>query len=303
MKIVRNKKVAELSTFGIGGRAEYFCEARNVKELFSAIEFARKKKIKRHIFAGGSNVIFPDGILHGLLIRITGGSIQKRGEWRIYADAGVPLARLIAYAIAHGFSGIEALSGIPGTVGGAIVGNAGAYGRSIEETTVRVRAWDGTKEIWIVVGKCGFAYRESVFKQKDWIVLGAEFVFTKGTAKELRKISRKIIAERLKKYPRGLRCPGSYFKNVLVKDVSAKTLKKIDANKIIGDKLPAGYLLEAIGARGMRQGDIGVAPYHGNLILNYGKGTAKDAKALAKKLKGLVKRKFGIELQEEVRYF
>lgn len=303
MKILRNKKVAKLTTFGIGGIAEYFCEVKNTKELLAAIEFARTKKLKYRIFAGGSNVVFPDGVIHGLLIRIVGGAIKKVGEERVYADAGVSLARLITYAITHGFIGVETLSGIPGTVGGAIVGNAGAYGHSIEESIQRVHVWDGRKEVWIAKNECKFAYRESIFKQKDWIVLGVEFAFYGGSTKNLWATSRRIIAERLKKYPRGLRCPGSYFKNILIKDIPVKALRKIDANKIIGDKLPAGYLLEVVGAKGMRRGGVGVADYHGNLILNYGKGTAKDAKLLAATLKKRVRARFGIELQEEIRYF
>ena len=97
-------------------------------------------------------------------------------------------------------------------------------------------------------------------------------------------------------------CPGSYFKNVLVEDISPRAFKKIDMRKIMGGKLAAGYLLEAVGAKGMRRGGVGVAEYHGNLILNYGKGTAKETKALAAILKRRVRMKFGIELQEEIRY-
>ncbi len=302
MKILKNKKISTFSTFGIGGRAEYFCEAHTKKELFLAFEFAKAKKTAYKLFAGGSNVVFPDGVMRGLLIRIKGGTIQRLASRRLYVGAGVPLSRLITHTIASGLAGLEALSGIPGTVGGALVGNAGAYGHSIEEVVLRVRVWNGKKEMWIGKNECKFAYRESIFKYDGLVVLGAELLFKKESIKKLRETSRRIIAERLAKYPNGLMCPGSYFKNVLVGDISPRAFEKIDMRKITGGKVAAGYLLEAAGAKGMRYGGVGVAEYHGNLILNYGKGTAKDAKALAATLKRRVRMKFGIELQEEVKY-
>ena len=120
---------------------------------------------------------------------------------------------------------------------------------------------------------------------------------------ELEKISYDIIKTRLKKYKLGLRCPGSFFKNVLVKEVSEKSLKLISQNKIIEGKIPAGYLLEEVGAKGMRVGGIQIADFHGNLFINTGLAKAVDVKKLAKILKNRVKKKFGIVLEEEIRYF
>lgn len=300
--IARNKTIRQFTTFGIGGKAEFFCEVRTPRALREVIAWAKDRGVQWRLIAGGSNVVLRDGVIPGLLIRIAGGSVRSMGDGMCYADAGVPLTRLVTFSTRHGLSGLESLAGIPGTVGGAIVGNAGAYGHSIEEIVSRVRVWDGKGDRWIAPKDCAFAYRESIFKHNRWIVLGAEFVFTKGDAQELIARSKHIIAERLKKYPRGLRCPGSYFKNVPVTMASPMALGRIDASKIIAGKIPAGYLLEAVGAKGMRRGDIMVAEYHGNLILNCGRGSARDVRALAAELKARVKKRFGIVLEEEVRY-
>ncbi|MGC9602988.1 MAG: UDP-N-acetylmuramate dehydrogenase [Minisyncoccia bacterium] len=307
IKFRKNVKLAPLSTFGIGGWAEYFYEAETPDELIETITLAKKLKMPFRVFAGGSNVVFPDGKLKGLLIRFKGGKILVKKNTMI-ADAGVGLADVIRISMGSGLSGLETLSGIPGTLGGAIVGNAGAYGHSISEIVRRVEIWDPFdtaqgKRRWLKNPECRFAYRESALKHEHWFVLRAELAFKRGNKTELKKISRDIIGVRERKYKPGLRCPGSFFKNILVKDVSKRSLGLIDKGKIVEGKIPAGYVLEEVGAKGMRLGGIRIADFHGNLLINTGKAKAKDAKKLAKLLKERVKRKFGIKLEEEVRYF
>jgi len=213
------------------------------------------------------------------------------------------LADVIGQAIRRGLRGLETLSGIPGTIGGAVVGNAGAYGHSISELVDRVEIWDGREHRILSRSECAFEYRESVFKKEPFVLLRAFLRFRRGDARKLQRASREIIALREKKYRPGLRCPGSFFKNVLVKSLTPESLDRIDRRKIIDGKIPAGYLLEAVGAKGMRAGGIVIARFHGNLFINQGGGTACDVRALARELKNKVKRRFGIQLEEEVRYF
>jgi UDP-N-acetylmuramate dehydrogenase len=310
MVIKNNVSLASLSTFRIGGKAEYFCAVKNFDELIKAIKWAREKKIPWQVFAGGSNIVFPDGKLKGLLIQIKNGLIRAdRGNKRlITVDAGVLLADVIKKSISLGWRGLETLSGIPGTVGGAIVGNAGAYGHSISEVVQKVEILDEKlKPRWFTKAQCKFAYRESIFKHRLYIVLRAVMKFEKGNKKALQKISRDIIKIRLKRYKPELKCPGSFFKNVVISRIKRNTranlTNKIDKKKIIDGKIPAGYLLEQVGAKGMRIGGIEIAKFHGNLFINRGDATARDVKRLAKLLKGRVYRKFGIKLEEEIRYF
>ncbi len=320
----QNISLRPYTTFGIGGIAKKFVEVQTAEELLSVVEEAQRSKTPYELIAGGSNVVFSDKVISSLIIRFTPPWPSPRGRVGrgrgliLRCPANLPLENLITEAISNGLAGIETLSGIPGTVGGAIVGNAGAYGQSISDCLTRVQIFDSrpldavrpkgrtaSGIRWLSKKQCQFSYRNSIFKdskKKNWLILRAEFKLKKGDKKELEKKSREIIKIRLQKYNPSLRCPGSFFKNVLVKEISKKSLKLIDLNKIRDSKLPAGYLLESVGAKGMRIGGIYVADFHGNLLVNDGHGTYRDVITLATKLKKLVKNKFGITLEEEVRY-
>lgn len=308
IEIKKNKSLASLTTFGLGGRAHYYLRVTKSEDLTQAIALAQQLRIPYHLLAGGSNVVFSDRDYEGLVIHFVDQSqpvLRQAGAGgMLEASAGLALARLIKSSIKHGLAGLEALSGIPGTVGGAVVGNAGAYGQSISDKLAEVEIFNGKRVRWIKKSACAFTYRDSAFKQgkRNWLVLRVRFDLEKGDKQELARKSREIIKIRNAKYKPGLKCPGSFFKNVLVKNISKKALAKIDKTKIRDGKIPAGYLLEQVGARGMREGGIEVASFHGNLLFNNGQGKTREVKILAEKLKKLVWRKFGIKLEEEVRY-
>ncbi len=302
MKFKKNIALAPLSTFRIGGRVEYFCSVKSPEDLIEAVKEVKNRGLTYKVFAAGSNIVFPDKKLKGVLIRITGGRIRNDKN-KFTVDAGVLLSEVIKKSIARGLKGLETLSGIPGTLGGAIVGNAGAYGHSISEVVEKVEIWDGKRKRWLENKDCHFSYRESIFKKRPYLLLRAVLKFKKGNPKVLKKTSKNIIKLRLKKYRPGLRCAGSFFKNVLVAEASKKTLLKIDKSKIIEGKIPTGYLLEEVDAKGMQVGGIQIADFHGNLFINKGNGKASDVKKLARILKNRVRRKFGIKLEEEIRYF
>lgn len=295
-----------LTTFGVGGEVSYYLKVVSSAELVAVMEGVKKFKIPYLIMAGGSNLVFPDKKLNKLLIHVSVSlkdkeAIKISGN-QVICQAGVPLANLVSITLKNSLAGLEALSGIPGTVGGAVVGNAGAYGQTISDRLDSVDIFDGKKVRTLTKGDCKFNYRDSIFKHKDWVVLSAVFNLEPGDKKTLLAKSKSIIKTRNGKYPPGLKCPGSFFKNVLVKNVSKSSLKKIDQAKIIDGKIPAGYLLEMAGARGIRQGGLYIPDYHGNLLVNDGTATYKDVITLAKKLKNKVQKRFGIELEEEVRY-
>ncbi len=305
LRLRRQVPLAPLVTFGLGGVAEYLVTVRRPDELAAAWRLARSAGLKINLIAGGSNVVPPDGLLSGLTIhyRASRGGLARSGARSVLAEAGIPLARLINFAIKNDLAGLESLSGIPGTVGGAIVGNAGAYGQCVSDHLDKIEIFDGRRVRRLTKEDCRFAYRESAFKTRpDWIVRRASFRLLPGKRADLIRRSREIIKIRLTKYAPGLKCPGSFFKNVLAKDVPANRLAGLDQSKIIDGKIPAGYLLEAVGARGRRRGGIEVASFHGNLIMNRGAGRAAEARDLAAELKVRVKERFGITLEEEVRY-
>lgn len=301
IRLRENVILRPFSTFRMGDRAAFFSQVASPDELIAAASWAKTCGHPCRIVAGGSNVVFPDAKLKAFLIRIAGGKTIFKGTSCV-ADAGVPLGLVIEEATGRGLRGLETLSGIPGTIGGAVVGNAGAYGHSISEVVEKVEIWDGKRRRFLPRIRCGFEYRESVFKHRPWLLLRMFLRFKHGDARILRGISRKIVRLRREKYRPGLRCPGSFFKNVLVKKVSKSSLARIDRRKIIDGKIPAGYVLEQVGAKGMRVGGIAIAPFHGNLFINEGKATARDVRKLARILKRRVKKKFEICLEEEIRY-
>ena len=301
-KISRNQLLAVYSTFSIGGKAKSIYHAENRQELIGILDFLHKKRSRFGIFAGGSNIIFPDQGIGYPLIQIKSGVIVRK-KTAVIADAGVRLSDLVDFYLNKNLAGLEKFSGIPGSVGGAVVGNAGAYGESIGDYIIKVEVWQNGQVRFLTRQECRFSYRHSIFKEKPFIVLRVELKAVSAEGMKLKKISAEIIRLREVKYKPGLKSPGSFFKNIPVDNVSKSLLSKIDSKYIKGGKIPAGYLLESVGAKGVRAGGIKVADYHGNLFINDGKGTASDVKKLAKILKERVKRKYGITLGEEVRYF
>ena len=301
-KIKHHVSLASLSTFAIGGLAKNYIPVNNNTDLVKILNYFWQEKLPFKIFAGGSNIVFPDNGLSLFHIHLKAGQLHKTNS-SIIAGAGVSLFRVIELAIVHGLSGLENLSGIPGSIGGAVVGNAGAYGSSISEVISQVKIWHEGKIIWLKKDNCQFSYRESIFKQKPYVILQIEMEFNKSDPRKLKKISDEIIDFRCQKYRQGLKCPGSFFKNIVAKNLPPRLLNNIGKDKINFGKIPAGYLLESVGAKGMRIGDIEIAPFHGNLFINKGKGTARDVKKLAVILKRKVYQKFGILLEEEIRYF
>lgn len=308
-------RLKRLTTLKIGGPAKFFIPVKNEKELAELLNLAKESGIKWSVVGEGSNLVPSDRGFDGLIIKdeITD---FKRDKSRVFVGAGNNLLKFIFKLNELGLAGMEKMAGIPGTVGGAIYGCAGAFGQEIKDYLTKVEIFDasaaprptGEKLRWLSKRQCRFGYRESIFKKKkDLIIVGAEFKFKKEKPEKLLKISEEIINIREKKYPLGLSCPGSFFKNIVIKDIKPaklrkKFLEKIDKNKMVLGKVPAGYVLEAVGAKGMGCGNIKVAKYHGNLIYNSGEGKASEIEKLAKILKIKVREKFGIELEEEIQH-
>ena len=303
----RNYPLKNLTTMKVGGPAKYFFIARNEINLIKATKWAEENKINWYVVGEGSNLIPNDNGFNGLIIQNQIEEFKKAGN-KIYAGAGNNLLKFIFRVNKLGLSGMEKMAGIPGTVGGAIYGCAGAYGQEIKNCLVEVRIYDGKTIKWISKNQCRFNYRESIFKvKKNRVILGVEFKFKRGNSKKLLDESKKIIKLREEKYHPGLLCPGSFFKNIIIDDIKPmalrkKILEKIDKNKIMFGKIPIGYILEIIGARGMKCGGIKLAKHHGNLIYNSGKGKTSQIRKLSKMLKDKVKRKFGLNLKEEIQY-
>jgi UDP-N-acetylmuramate dehydrogenase len=218
-------------------------------------------------------------------------------------EGGAILQDIVDHSIGLGFRGLETLTGIPGYLGGAIYGNAGAYGHSIEELVECVRVSDGERVTAIRNSECQFRYRDSIFKmRKEWVIVSADLRFQEGDPDELAKSAREIRAIRDAKYPPQMKCAGSIFKNLLFAELPPHVQAEIPDNLVREGKVPSAWFLEQTGAKGLRRGDIQVAPYHANLVYNDGAGTAADLVAIIQELKQRVRDRFSFDLEEEVQY-
>jgi UDP-N-acetylmuramate dehydrogenase len=288
--------------FAIGGPAEIYAETASVESFIAALQVARTSGQNYIVIGGGTNLIVSDEGFRGIVLRFIAQRILGAGN-RVMADGGAVLQALVDFTIDRGLKGLETLAGIPGSVGAAIYGNAGAYGHSISERVRNVRFYDGDHVRVFDNQACEFRYRESVFKwHKDWIIFSSELVMDAADAAELRQIAGDIVKVRNEKFPVTMKCAGSIFKNLLLTDLADSVASLVPARVVREGKIPAAYFLEEVGAKGMTRGDIHVASYHANLLYNAGSGTAADLRALIADLKARVAEKFGITLEEEVQY-
>ncbi len=295
-----NFPLSKITTLQIGGPAKKFIVVERCEQLIETLQYARQNNIPYQVIGGGSNLLVADEGVSILIIKNEVERITKIVRF-LKVKSGTPLQHLIDYSIAQGLSGLEKLSGIPGTVGGAVFGNAGAYGQTISDYLREVVAINSLGEtIALQKDECEFAYRDSIFKRNRWTILEVIFKLDVGDTKELRKEADEILEKRLVKYPKGIKCPGSFFKNLLADNLSQEVLTKVSKDKIVYGKLPAGSLLETVGAKGDKIGQIEIASYHANLFINKGGGKASDFHTLAKKYVQKVKQKFGIILEPEV---
>jgi UDP-N-acetylmuramate dehydrogenase len=298
--------LARHTRFEIGGPARILADASTEEALVEAMKAVKSSGWRHTIIGGGTNLIVDDAGFYGAVIRYISKNIEIDGS-TVKVDAGAVLQDLVDATITTGLRGIETMTGIPGWVGGAIYGNAGAYGRSINESVVSVRFFDSeTNEAReIDNAACEFSYRESIFKRnKNWIVLSATLRLTPDHADDLRAAADSILKIRNAKYPPTMRCAGSIFKNLMLADLPDAVQSQVPKEVVREGKVPSAYFLEQIGAKGMSSpsGAIRVADYHANLIYNDGDGTAQEVREMIAELKHKVRDQFGIELEEEVQY-
>lgn len=300
-RLKKNIPLKNYTTLNIGGPALYFIEATSEEELIAAVKFAKEENIPYLIIGNGSNLLVADQGFPGLIIKNSFRGITEDKNL-ITSQSGTNLEELVNFSLNTGLSGMQKLIGIPGTLGGAIYGNAGAYGQTISDCLEKITCLDpqNLTQINFTKAQCQFDYRDSIFKRNHFIILSTEFKFTKTDKNILQKEASETLSQRAIKYPPNLKCPGSFFKNILAETVSKELLKNIPPEKIVYGKIPAGYLLESVGGKGEKLGNVQVSSNHGNLIINLGEGTAEDFYQLTHNLANKVRNKFGISLEPEV---
>jgi UDP-N-acetylmuramate dehydrogenase len=300
--VVQDLPLAGKTRFGIGGPADLYLETPCELSLVEALRILDAANIPRAILGGGTNVVVADEGFRGAVLHYTGTHIETTGT-SIRAEAGAELPTLVDEANAAGLKGLETLAGIPGAVGGAVYGNAGAYGHAISECVREVRFWDGERIRCLTAEACAFDYRESIFKrERRWVILAVRLQMQPGDPVTLARRSAELIALRAEKYPPEMKCAGSIFKNLIYDLLPPRARAAFPPELVREGKAPAAWFLEQVGAKGMRCGDIAVAGHHANLIYNAGAGTARQLCALIAELKRRVREGFDLELEEEIQF-
>jgi UDP-N-acetylmuramate dehydrogenase len=297
-----NVPLSRVTRFAIGGPARILADASSEAALIATLDLIRDASDPHALIGGGSNLVADDRGFPGVVLRYTAKNIEIDGSL-VRVAAGAVLQDLVDATIAAGLEGLHTMTGIPGWVGGAIYGNAGAYGHSIHEFVESVRFLDGSTVREIGNAACEFHYRESVFKRhKDWIVLEFTLRLPPGDPAKLQATAAEILKVRNEKYPPSMRCAGSIFKNLILAELPESVRVQVPERVIREGKVPSAYFLELAGGKGMVLGGVRVADYHANLIYNTGGGTAQQVRELIETLKNRVKDRSGLLLEEEVQY-
>lgn len=301
LDIKENVPLGPLTTFKIGGIAKYFADVRSEADIREAMSWAGENNAKLVVLSGGSNVLVPDEGLKALVVRIR-GDLYEFNDGLVDSWAGTNLLGLIEAMGRLGYGGWEKLAGIPGSVGGAVRGNAGAFGPEIKDFAISVRALHAetgeTKDF--ANTDCDFSYRHSFFKDNpEWIVLRVKLQLQKVDSAESARLAEETIQERERRHLQNVQAAGSFFMNPVAPPHIVEMFEKEKGVKSRGGRVPAGWLIEKAGLKGMVVGDAIASLQHPNYIVNQGQASAHDVRNLAQMIKTEVYNQFGVELEEE----
>ncbi len=305
LEIRENVPLGPMTTFEIGGPAQYFVAVKTEEDIREAIRHANEKKVPFVLLATGSNVLIPDEGLHALVIHIAEGEYSI-DDTVLTADAGCNFLALIRATGEKGLGGWEKMAGIPGTIGGAARGNAGAFGTEIKDVAVSITALNSQtfESRTFTNADCDFSYRRSFFKDhSEWIVTKVVVELTHKSDLWVAGQIEATIAEREKRHLQNVRAAGSYFMNPVA---PPEIVEMFEGEKGVASRekrVPAGWLIEKAGMKGAQIGGAQASLQHPNYIVNTGGATAHEVLELAAKIKKSVKEKFDIELKEEAAVF
>jgi UDP-N-acetylmuramate dehydrogenase len=285
--------LAPFTTFRVGGPAEWLIDTRSSDEIVVALRIAHQERVPVTMLGGGSNVLVSDRGVRGLVVRTRGGDVSRVDEHRIRADAAVTINGLVRWTINHGVASLEAWAGTPGTVGGAIHGNAHFGGRLIGELVDSVRLADRVGSVQQVpAAAMAFGYDRSRLQSTGEVLLSAVFRVSSGDPSALRATARASLAFRKRTQPLETPSAGCIFQN------------PEPGRDAVPDGIPwsAGALVDRAGLKGANAGGARVSPAHGNFIVNEGSATAAEIRQLIDRCRTAVRDRFGVDLREEIVY-
>ena len=305
-RVRTNELMSNHTTYRIGGPADFYLEVKTVDEVKSALAAAKEDGIPVFILGGGSNILVSDDGIRGLVVA---PALRKMeiSDKRVYAEAGAVSTLFARLASEAGLVGLEWAAGLPGTIGGAIRGNAGGYGSAMGDMVASVDAVDlrNGRQMNLNKDQCVFGYRESIFKKEPYFILGASFLLKHGDKDALVNKMNEIVATRNVKNPKGVGSAGCVFRNFefsSAESLSEKLKAKLPAQYLEWKKIPAAWLIELLGLKGKTIGKAQISEEHTNFFVNTGGATASEVRELIAYAKMKVRDEFGIQLQEEIQY-
>ncbi len=307
--IKQNINLSNLSYFNIGGPAEFYLETGNRDLLAQALTVGDYFKLPIFILGGGTNILINDDGVKGLVIKVTLDEI-KISEENVKAEAGVNFSRLVDKSLKSNLIGLEFAAGLPGTVGGAVRGNAGSFGGQVSDyitqvTILKRNESKNWKEVCLDNKQCRFGYRTSIFKESPgYVIVETEFKLQRGDLMAASAQAKKNLSYRMEKTDYRQKCAGSFFMNIKGRDFNDFVIKnpklELPPEALTRQALAAGWLIEQVGLKGYKLGGAKVSDKHANFLINSGGATASDVIKLANLIKDEVRNKFQCELREEV---
>jgi len=283
-RLEMDASLANETSFAIGGPADILFFPETVAEAVRAVKLCRRENIPLTVLGNGTNVLVRDGGVRGIVLKLKGIDGLRRERSHIFAGAGTDLAAACDYALAGSLSGVEFACGIPGTVGGAVCMNAGAYGAEMKDIVYRSVVLDFDGNIGLIDGfNHGFAYRKSVFQENGWVLLETEFALRTSTVPEITEKMEDFKRRRDLSQPMDKPSAGSVFRRPETEGVFV------------------GPMVEACGLKGASEGGAQISQKHAGFIINSGGATASDVLALIERVKAEVKNRFDVELATEIR--
>jgi UDP-N-acetylmuramate dehydrogenase len=286
-RLLRSEPVSAHTSFQVGGPADLLIAAETVAELVAWVRLARAEGLPCTVLGSGTNVLVADAGIRGLVILNACRSFTLEADGRLRAESGVLLRDLARHTVSEGWQGLEWAVGIPGTIGGAVVGNAGAYGGYMADVVLEATLLTVEGQVQRVgLEGLGFGYRTSALKRADPhrgrpIVLEAVMQLRPGDAAELAARAESVTQQRQARTPAGA-CAGSMFKRT--------------------EQYPAGFLIEQAGLKGLAVGSAQVSPIHANFVMNCGGATAQDIAQLVKIVQERVWQELGQRLEPEIEF-
>lgn len=283
LELREHEPMARHTTFRIGGPVRLMAMPRSEGEVLACLREAERAQVRLVVLGNGSNLLAADGEIPCFAVLLTGlDALERTGEREIWAGAGVSLARLASFAAQEGLAGLEFAHGIPGTLGGGVLMNAGAYGGEMVQVVKEVAAAGRNGGVETVPAEqCGFSYRRSAFSDGERVILGAKFHLEPDDPAAIRGRMDDLARRRKEKQPLEYPSAGSMFKR------------------------PAGHfaaaLIEQCGLKGLTVGGAQVSEKHAGFVINRGGATCADVLALVDQVKERVLQQTGVELEMEVR--